>query len=410
MSKNLLGKEPAKTPAADRGEDVGLMEPTLLSEDARGRSLLTDLAVELAAKSAGFRRSMPDAVMTALADLVRSMNCYYSNLIEGRDTHPIDIERALRNDYSKDPRKRDLQLEARAHIEVQAWIDKGGLDGRAATVEGIREMHRRFCSELPDELLWVKNPDTGEKLKVAPGEYRTADVAVGRHIAISPGSIPRFMTRFEEVYRKLGKTNAILGAAAAHHRLVWIHPFADGNGRVVRLMSYAMLREALDTGGGWSIARGLARTVAAYKTGLASCDQPRRNDLDGRGALSENALVDFTGYFLKTCLDQVAFMEDLVQPAKLRARILTWAEEETRLGALPPKSGALLEAILYRGALPRGDVERVLGASDRTARRLTASLIERGVVASDSPRAPLRLAFPATLASRWMPGLFPDKP
>ena len=86
----------------------------LLAEDARGRGALSDLAVELAAKSAGFRKSLPDGVVRALSDLVRSMNCYYSNLIEGHDTHPIDIERALKSDYSKDPKKRDLQLEARA--------------------------------------------------------------------------------------------------------------------------------------------------------------------------------------------------------------------------------------------------------------------------------------------------------
>ncbi|MEZ6031011.1 MAG: Fic family protein [Hyphomonadaceae bacterium] len=342
----------------------------LLSEDARGRAALTDLAVELAAKSAGFRKSLPDGVVRALADLVRSMNCYYSNLIEGHDTHPIDIERALKQDYSKDPKKRDLQLEARAHIAVQAWIDAGGLDGRAATAEGVCETHRRFCSELPDELLWVKNPDTGEKLKVIPGDYRTADAAVGQHVAISPGSIPRFMLRFEQAYRKLGKTNAILAAAAAHHRLVWIHPFADGNGRVVRLMSYAMLREALDTGGVWSIARGLARTVDDYKAGLANCAQRRRNDLDGRGTLSEGALASFTGYFLKTCLDQVAFMED---PGAARQATRTHPHLGRRGNsacALPPKSGAVLEAILYRGELPRGDVDGSLGASDRTACRL----------------------------------------
>ena len=46
--------------------------------------------------------------MTALASLVRSMNCYYSNLIEGHDTHPIDIERALNEDFSTDHGQRDL--------------------------------------------------------------------------------------------------------------------------------------------------------------------------------------------------------------------------------------------------------------------------------------------------------------
>src|SRR6266436_5980115 len=123
----------------DRGEDVSMMEPTLLAEGSRFRPRLTDLAVELAARAAGFRRSLPAGIVGALADLVRSMNCYYSNLIEGHDTHPIDIERALNNDYSADPRKRNLQLEAKAHIEVQRWIDAGGLRGRATTQDGICE-------------------------------------------------------------------------------------------------------------------------------------------------------------------------------------------------------------------------------------------------------------------------------
>src|SRR6516164_8498441 len=137
----------------DRGESTALMEPLLIGETSRHRGTLTDLAVELAQKAAGFRRSLPESLSTSLADLVRAMNCYYSNLIEGHDTHPVDIERALKDDYSKDPRKRDLQLEAKAHITVQKWIDGGGLKGRAARSEGIREIHRRFGEPLPEDLL-----------------------------------------------------------------------------------------------------------------------------------------------------------------------------------------------------------------------------------------------------------------
>jgi hypothetical protein len=160
----------------DGGEQVTLMEPLLIGESSRKRGEVTDLAVELAAKSSGFRRSLPSGVVTALAGLVRSMNCYYSNLIEGHDTHPIDIERALRNDYSADPRKRDLQLEAKAHIFVQRWIDEGNLRTRAVAADGLREIHRRFCELLPDEMLWVEEPDTRERLRVVPGELRQRDV------------------------------------------------------------------------------------------------------------------------------------------------------------------------------------------------------------------------------------------
>ena len=174
-------------------------------------------------------------------------------------------------------------------------------------------------------------------------------------------------------------------------------------------MSHAVLLDALDTGGIWSVARGLARNDNNYKMHLASCDSPRRNDLDGRGALSEEALAAFTRFFLETCLDQVRFMEQLVQPNRLRDRILLWAEEEVRADSLPAKAGQVLEAVLFRGELPRGDVAALLGTGDRQARRVMSALLERGVLVSESPRAPLFLTFPATLAPRWMPGLFPEQ-
>ncbi len=396
--------------AVDRGEAIAEMEPLLLSESSRHRAPLTDIAFDLTQRSAGFRRSLPQSLLTSLADLVRAMNCYYSNLIEGHDTHPVDIERALKNDYSQDRRKRDLQLEATAHIAVQQWIDRGGLKGgRALSTEGIREIHHRFCDLLPEDLLWVEDPTTKERLRLVPGELRRRDVKVGQFVAVSPGALPRFLQRFEQVYGSLGKAESILSAASAHHRLLWMHPFLDGNGRVARLMSHAMLLEVLDTGAVWSVARGLARNLGDYKALLANCDHPRRNDFDGRGVLSEEALVEFTRFFLATCLDQVAFMEGLVQPDRLRVRILLWAEEEIRLGVLPPKSGSILEAILYRGELPRGDAGAVAGTGERQARRIVSALLTHGVLISESPRAPLRLAFPAALASRWMPGLFPDR-
>ncbi len=409
----MVNREPDKKAdikaAKDRGETVSLMEPLLIGDGSRHRAELTDLALDLAQKSAGFRRSLPESLVASLANLVRSMNCYYSNLIEGHDTHPVEIERALKGDYSKDAKKRDLQLEAKAHIEVQRWIDDGALKGRATTVEALEEIHRRFCELLPDDLLWVEDPKTKKRSKVIPGELRRRDVMVGRHVAISPPAVPRFLEWFEEVYNRLGKTETILATAAAHHRLAWIHPFLDGNGRVGRLMSHATLLETLNTGAVWSIARGLARNVDAYKSHLAACDQPRRNDLDGRGNLSEENLAEFTRFFLKTCIDQVTLMERLVQPDQLRARILMWAEEEIRLDRLPPKSGAILEAVLFRGELPRGEAAAIVDTGDRQARRIVSALLDRGILISASTRTPLRLAFPAALAPRWMPGLFPER-
>lgn len=391
----------------NRGENISLMEPMIISENSRHYQKLMDLTVDLAAKSAGFKRSLPTALQISLANLVRAMNCYYSNLIEGHNTHPIAIEQALRGDYSKDSKKRNLQLEAKAHITVQEWIDSGSIKDSIFSSTTLCEIHKRFCELLPDDLLWVEDPETKEKLKVIPGEIRHSDVQVGNHIAISPNNIPRFLTRFENVYQPLGKAATILAMAASHHRLLWVHPFLDGNGRVARLMSHAVTLNVLNNDAIWSISRGLARNATAYKEHLANCDLQRRNDLDGRGNLSEEMLAEFTQFFLETCLDQVNYMEKLMQPDQLRTRILLWAQEESQLGELPSQAIQILEAILYRGEISRGEMATILNVSDRHARRLTAPLFEKGILISDTPKAPFRLALPATLAYRWLPGLFP---
>lgn len=397
-----------------RNETIHLMEPLLIGLSSSERGSLLELAFELTSQSSGFRRSLPHGVMSALADLVRAMNCYYSNLIEGHDTHPVDIERSLKNDYSNNIEKRHLQLEAKAHITVQQWIDDGGLSEKATQVNSLCEMHQRFTELLPQELNWAELKSNDDKnsryrVKVIPGQFRQNDVQVGQHIAISPDAIPRFLDRFQSVYSPLNKVETVMAAAAAHHRLLWIHPFLDGNGRTARLMSHSMLSESLDSGGVWSIARGLARNEDTYKSHLANCDMPRRNEFDGRGQLSELSLVNFTQFFLEICIDQVRFMESLVQPDLLRKRVLTWADEESSLNSLPKKGRVILEALLYRGELPKSEVAVLLGSSDRHARRIMNALMQYDVIKSEGPHAPWRLAFPATLAPRWMPGLFPDK-
>lgn len=409
MKKIKPDIKPDTNDLEDRGEPVTMMEPVMVQRESPKHQELADLALDLTARSTALRHSLPDAIVSALSNLVCSMNCYYSNLIEGHDTHPVDIERALNEDFSRDPVQRDLQLEARAHISVQKWIDAGGMEGKTTSTESILNLHRRFCELLSADMLIVENAETSEVVEFVPGQLRYRDVQVGQHVAISPGALPRFLTRFEAAYSNLGRVDAIVAAAAAHHRLLWMHPFLDGNGRVARLMSYAMLRDALDTGGIWSIARGLARHESQYKSHLANCDLPRRNDLDGRGNLSEEAIAEFAKFFLKICIDQVDFMKELMQPQSLHARILNWAEDEVRADRLPARSNIVLEAVVYRGELPRGKVSDLLGLGDRSARRVTSVLLKRGVLVSNSQRAPLCLAFPATLASRWMPGLFPDK-
>ena len=180
-------------PSKNRGETISQMEPLWIRESSTHRGPLADLALTLMQQSTALSSSLPPQIIHSLSTLVRSMNCYYSNLIEGHDTHPIDIERALQADYSQNQQQRDLQLEAKAHIDVQLWIDQGGMHTAPTTQSAILGLHHRFCDQLPDKLLWMTQPNTGEPIRVEPGQLRQHDVAVGHHVPVSPGALPRFM-------------------------------------------------------------------------------------------------------------------------------------------------------------------------------------------------------------------------
>lgn len=382
------------------------MMPAVISEDSKYRGELDEKVLELTQKSLKFKASLPTAIVEPLASLVRTMNCYYSNLIEGGNTKPIDIERALHGDYSEDPQKRDLQLEAKAHVSVQAWIDKGGVAGRSMTVSGLLEIHRRFFEQVPEELRWTKADKKGHREKVVPGAIRNCSVEVGRHVPPSAGAVPRFLTEYERSYAKLGPAAAMRATAAAHHRLLWIHPFVDGNGRVARLVSHAVMLEALDTGALWSISRGLARKVDSYKSLLAACDLKRRNDLDGRGNLSEEELIKFTKFFMDVCIDQVEYMTDLMKPDALRRRIMRWTRDEEDAKRLPAMATRVMEILLHTGQVERKDVLTLLGVQERQSARITSALQSAEAIKSAHNRAPWTLNLSARLAPAWVPSLY----
>lgn len=394
-----------------RRRDVQRIEPALLDDPP---SDIIDLVSELAAETVALDRLLHPATAANLAGLVRMMNAYYSNLIEGHDTRPADIARALAGDFDKDIARRNLQIEAAAHVRVQAEVDAiaaGGGLGEPAAVEFLRWLHREFYKDAPREFLDVRGD--GRAITMLPGEWRSTpgdDVAVGRHIPPSSARVADFMNYFEERYRlgRLGKAGRVLAMATAHHRFNYIHPFPDGNGRVSRLMSHAMAHAAgIGAHGLWSISRGLARGLESrgeYRRMMDYADTSRQGDLDGRGNLSERALVEFVRWFLRVCLDQVRFMSSVFALDTLSERLRSYATGDKRLG---PDAAQLLEEALRRGQFERGEAPRIAGMPERSARRLVARLIEDGMLASETPKGALSLRFPAPALELLFPRLFP---
>jgi Fic family protein len=406
MSTDARSAKPA--PA----ETVFRIEPTLLDE-VPGE--LNDVVTELAAASSRLGASLHATTAAALADLVRVMNSYYSNLIEGHNTRPRDILRALAGDYARDPERRNLQLEAAAHVRVQREIDAQGAVGELgepAAAEFLRHLHREFYRGAPQAMLRVKS--NGHSFLMRPGEWRSRpeeDNVVGRHIPPASARVAEFMARFEARYRlgSLRQGGRILAIPAAHHRFNYIHPFPDGNGRVSRLMSHAMGYPAgIAAHGLWSISRGLARGLKSrseYRSMMDRADAPREGDTDGRGNLSRNALCEFTQWFLEVALDQVQFMSGLFELPTLARRLKTWV---ARSESLKPESAALLEAALMRGEIERGAAPGLTGLPERTARRVLNDTIEAGLLASATPKGPVSLRFPEPALEVLFPRLFPE--
>jgi Fic family protein len=347
-----------------------------------------------------------------LRTLLRSMNSYYTNRIEGQHTRPLEIEQALRADFSSNPDLAARQRLALAHMEAELFIeqqcDQHAPDASWLYAENaVPMLHQELFGRLPASDLF-----TPEGEAIIAGQLRQRDVQVGQHVAPQHGSLGDFIARWGQCYRNVRRGEAqLLAAAAAHHRLGWIHPFVDGNGRVMRLHTHAVLTALGYTRGLWSPLRGFAKSTDRYYTLLSEADSPRRGDLDGRGNLSEHNLVNWIDYVLDICIDQVQFMTDMLALPGMESRIhacLLFEEQSQRSGIRREMLRPLHYLYLKQGELERGEFKVMTGLGERTAGTALSALIKRGLLKSDTPQGKVRFAWPQHALRFYLPALWPD--
>ncbi len=345
-----------------------------------------------------------------LRQLLRAMNSYYSNKIEGQHTLPFEIERALRNDYSQDVDKARRQRLALAHMETERAIEtgwKGWTNQQVWSAQMVRDIHQDLFARLPDADRALPEGDV-----LVPGALRDREVSVGMHAAPAHAAISAMLERWGGFYGGVRRGELqVLAVAASHHRLAWIHPFRDGNGRVARLHTHLALGALGLTNGLWSPLRGFARSHEAYYAHLAAADEPRAGDLDGRGNLSERALVAWIAYVLGLCLDQVRFMAGLLDMAGMKDRIaacLAFEENVVKRGVRSEALRALHYLLLTQSELERSEFKALLGLGERLATAQVTALLKRGLLATDSPHGKLRFGVPQHALRFYFPSLWPE--
>jgi Fic family protein len=385
--------------------DMTPLLPTLNQEWAEKSTRLVQEATKLDSL-------LPITTRRALAPLVRLVNSYYSNLIEGHRTLPGEVDAAMRRATRGTKKEQALVLEAMAHLKVQSIVDAESGDGEHIPThpQEVGTLHALFFAELPDEMLWTEPRADGTRERIIAGKFRESSVVIGEHIPPDAASLPAFMAAFHAAYGEhcTPTPESIARIAAAHQRFAWIHPFLDGNGRVARLITDAMFtRAGLDAGGLWRISRGFARNNAEYKSRLAEADRERQGDVDGRGNLSQRGMDRWCNFVVDTALDQIAFMRGLLSVEHLPARITTWAAK-----AYPSPSatriGLLIERVLRYGEVDRATTLNLLGVTDRHARRIISQLETEELVTITSAGA-LQPRIPLWVVPSWFPDLYPER-
>jgi Fic family protein len=364
---------------------------------------LQNQVVQIARLDAALYAKIPAPLRVPMMHLLRMVNSYYSNKIEGNSTVPADILRA-QDDPQEFKDAKDMQ-EIKRYIEVQRRLSDNPINKvEVCTKATISRLHREFYVGVHEGMLDIQLNEQGETVRRIPGEFRKCDVRVGQHIPPTFEQMQTHLNDFERVYRLdwIHGLSCFFAAAASHHRLMWIHPFMDGNGRTGRLFTDQYLKAAGYGGYGlWSMSRGFARNVATYYEMLSAADHPRKGELDGRGELSDRGLLRWTRYFVETAYDQAQYFSSLLDPEMLSERIDVYFEMRSRRALSDGKGEPLpelrLEArdvyktLLYQGDQQRADIQARLGVGERTTRSLLNQMAKEGLINLDV-RKPVSLS------------------
>jgi len=390
----------------------------ILPKDLQGNIFenLIIKAEQVVLKSEALSGTHAIQTINAISQMLFTVNSYYSNKIESEGTHPISIEKAMQKRYSENSRERSLQTLSVKYIETQKMIYANVQEVSTFELDTILKTHYfLYSQEGMEDFLEVK-AENEEVLHMSPGKLRVKEVKVGGHIPPLANKLPNLLEQMLNLYTLENhgtNTKRLILALAFHHRMTWIHPFLDGNGRTSRLLLDLSLKQLLGTSYGlWNIARGLARDENKYKAMLNNADRPRQGDIDGRGNLSTKGLSAFVEYMLDIALDQIEYMSSCVRLDSLSKRIDEYIKVFSRTAGpykslLPKETNLVLKELLLKGEIARGEVGVIINCSRTKATDIVKILLEERLLESQGVKDKLRMNFNAHMSQFVFPELVP---
>jgi len=363
-------------------------------------SKLEDLALDFATRVSGLANQLPLAVRQSLGTLVRTMNCYYSYLLEECDIPPRDIEDLRVKSpfgFSVDHQRWKMQRMAKAFLHVEQIIDFGQDKNNDTTSAAyLTWLHYDFCRRLPPNFFQLLNQNTVEFQETVPGELKTG---------FFEGDWPHYQDRFNHARGKIiaSKVHRIATLGAAFHRLLWVQPFSTCNRQIALLLSHATLQRCGVPSSLWSLARGLKRNCREIDAlFLAAGFQEGKNNI-----LSTLGLAKFCEFFLTICIKEIDFMASLFEPRTLLHRMSNHIDEEVRVGKLRKGSFQILREALLVGEVSRSSARNITGNEESTTRKIVSGLRKNGYLQSETAHSPLVLTFPIDAIEPCFPGLYP---
>ncbi len=391
------------------------MEP-FFPDDVSGT--IETLATELLEKIAALNAVGNPITREAIRQFLVPVEGFYKSILFDQNLMPEDVRDFFKGKLSVDAptRLKQLQLDAAQQVlkNLKAVLDNPENDDIPASAGFLKQLHKDYRS-IFKSAAEQHELNTEISIEKHAGNYRETDVAFGQGMSPYFGSLPFFMSEFENAYDPAAKSNKskirrIINIAVAHQRLLWIQPFAAENERIALLYAEACIHyENLNHAGLWSLSRGLARNKSTFTEKLHNAGLKRINAMDGRGNLSNKYLIEFCIFYLNTALGQVKFMLRTLETENMVKRIGNFVDLMVSREKMRSEAKYLLTDVFLKGKISKPDAMRITATSDKTLKLITDDLISKKLLVAKKEGILMMyyISYPMEVAPLLFPGLFP---